>query len=189
MAGSLVGRISWIVPFCIICMYQYSLAQADSLNGYGYDIESRIAELGIELSEPKMPPGINILFVRQAGNTLYLSGNGPLKNDGSKITGKVGVDVSIEDAYAAARLTGINQLSVLKAHLGDLNRVEKIVKVLGLVNAPADFTEQPAVINGFSDLMIEVFGERGRHARSAIGASSLPWNIVCEVEMIVEVSE
>ena len=189
MSGSLVSRFNFTAIFLIICWCQYPFAQVDSLNGYGYDVEDRIAALGIELSEPEMPPGINILFVRQSGNTLYLSGNGPLRNDGSKITGKAGVDLSVEEAYEAARLTAINQLSVLKSHLGDLNRVVKIVKVLGLVNAPADFTEHPAVINGFSDLMVEVFGERGRHARSAVGASSLPWNIVCEVEMIVEVTE
>ena len=96
----------------------------------------------------------------------------------------------MDEGYEAARLTAVNQLSVLKAHLGDLNRVKKIVKVFGMVNCTPDFTDQPKVINGFSDLMVEVFGERGRHARSAaVGMSSLPWGIPCEIEMIVEVQE
>ena len=174
--------------YCIlICLAVPGLSQTKTEELYAYDIEERISELGIQLSEPKLPPGINIVFVRQSGNVLYLSGNGPILKDGTKISGKVGSELSVEEAYEAARLTGINQLSVLKTHLGDLNKVVKIVKVLGMVNAGPDFTEQPAVINGFSDLMVEVFGERGRHARSAIGVSSLPWNLVCEVEMIVEI--
>ena len=164
-------------------------AQTNPDELYSYDVESRITELDIQLSEPVLPPGINIVFVRQSGNLLYLSGNGPIRTDGSKITGKVGQDLSVEEAYEAARLTAINQLSVLKSHLGDLNKVVRIVKVLGMVNAGPEFTDQPAVINGFSDLMIEVFGDRGKHARSAVGVSSLPWNLACEVELIVEVLE
>lgn len=173
----------------LLLAFKLTLAQTDSLNGYGYDIEERIGELGIELTDPNLPPGLNILLVKQADKLVFLSGNGPLTSDGLKISGKVGRDLSIEEGYQAARLTGINQLSVLKAHLGDLNRVVRIVKVLGLVNADPNFTEQPAVINGFSDLMVEVFGERGKHARSAVGTTSLPWDLACEVEMIVEISE
>ena len=172
-----------------LCSINTSLAQQENDELYSYDVEERISELGIELTEPELPPGINIVFARRSGNMLYLSGNGPIRNDGSKISGKVGMDLTVEEAYEAARLTGINQLSVLKSQLGDLNKVVQIVKVLGMVNAGPEFTEQPAVINGFSDLMIEVFGERGKHARSAIGVSSLPWDLACEVEMIVEIKD
>jgi len=182
--------VKTIILVCLlICFGGPCLSQSRTDDLYSYDVEGRIAELGIQLTEPVLPPGINIVFVRQSGNLLYLSGNGPIQNDGTKISGKVGKDLSVEEAYEAARLTGINQLSVLKSYLGDLNRVVKIVKVLGMVNAGPDFTEQPAVINGFSDLMIEVFGDRGQHARSAIGVGSLPWNIACEVEMIVEITD
>jgi enamine deaminase RidA (YjgF/YER057c/UK114 family) len=103
------------------------------------------------------------------------------------ITGKVGQDISLEEGYAAARLVGINQLAVLKAELGSLDRVKRIVKVLGMVNCGPDFTEHPKVINGFSDLMVEVFGEKGKHARSAVGMPSLPSNIAVEIELIVEI--
>ncbi len=156
---------------------------------YDYDVEQRLVEMGIELQEPKLPPGIKIELAVQVGNLVYLSGMGPISGDGVKITGKVGVDLTIEEGYAAARLTGISHLAALKAQIGDLNKVVKIVKVLGMVNAPASFTEQPKVINGYTDLMIEVFGERGKHARSAVGMASLPWNIPCEVEAIVQVQE
>ena len=178
----------YIIIIFILNVFISSIsAQSDPDELYSYDVESRISDLGIQLHEPVLPPGINIVFVRQSGNLLYLSGNGPIRTDGSKITGKVGQDLSVEEAYVAARLTAVNQLSVLKSHLGDLNKVVRIVKVLGMVNAGPEFTDQPAVINGFSDLMIEVFGDRGKHARSAIGVSSLPWNLACEVELIVEV--
>lgn len=101
----------------------------------------------------------------------------------------MGDDLSIEEGQEAARLVGINQLAVLKAELGDLNKVKRIVKVLGMVNCQSDFTEQPKVINGFSDLMVEVFGEKGKHARSAVGMNALPSNIAVEVELIVEVED
>jgi enamine deaminase RidA (YjgF/YER057c/UK114 family) len=123
----------------------------------------------------------------RSGNLLFLAGKGPRRPDGTNVTGKVGRELTIEEGYAAARLTGINQLAVLKAELGDLRRVRRIVKVLGLVNCESTFTEQPRVINGYSDLMVEVFGEAGRHARSAVGAPALPGNIAVEVEMVVEV--
>jgi enamine deaminase RidA (YjgF/YER057c/UK114 family) len=121
------------------------------------------------------------------GNLLFLSGKGPLKDDGNYINGKVGDDLTIEQGYEAARLTGINQLSVLKSTLGDLRRVKRIVKVLGMVNSTSEFTDHPKVINGYSDLMVEVFGQRGKHARAAVGMGSLPSNIAVEIEMIVEV--
>lgn len=165
-------------------------ATATAENLYDYDIEQRLAELEIELNEVgELPPGVNIERSTQSGNLIYLSGNGPTLPNGDRITGKVGTDLSVEQGYEAARITAINHLSVLKARIGDLNKVVKIVKVLGMVNADPSFTEHPQVINGYSDLMIAVFGDRGRHARSAVGMGSLPWNMACEVEAIVELQE
>jgi enamine deaminase RidA (YjgF/YER057c/UK114 family) len=123
----------------------------------------------------------------RSGNLIFLSGKGPLKADGTSITGKVGDSISIEEGYEAARLTAINQLAVLKAMLGDLSRVKRVVKVLGMVNSNPEFTDHPKVINGYSDLMVAVFREKGKHARAAVGMGSLPGNIAVEIEMIVEV--
>ena len=150
------------------------------------DPEARLAELGITLPSASAPVANYVNAVR-TGNLVFLAGKGPRKPDGTNVTGKVGTDLTIEEGYAAARLTGINQLAALKAEIGDLRRVRRIVKVLGLVNCDSSFTDQPRVINGFSDLMVEVFGEAGKHARSAVGAPSLPGGIAVEVEMIVEV--
>ena len=158
-------------------------------NLYDYDIEQRLDSLGIKLNVPKLPKGVKIELAVRSNNLIYLSGNGPRTNDGVRITGKIGTDLTIEEGYAAARQTAINHISILKSEIGDLNNVVKIVKVLGMVNAESHFTQQPAVINGYSDLMVEVFGERGRHARSAVGMASLPWNLACEVEAIIEVKE
>jgi enamine deaminase RidA (YjgF/YER057c/UK114 family) len=129
----------------------------------------------------------NYVNAVRTGNLIFLAGKGPSKPDGTNVTGKVGTDLTIDEGYEAARLTAINQLSVLKAELGDLKRVKRIVKVLGMVNCGPDFTDQPKVINGYSDLMVAVFGERGKHARAAVGMGSLPSNIAVEVEMVVEV--
>ncbi|HVE70317.1 MAG TPA: RidA family protein [Thermoanaerobaculia bacterium] len=148
--------------------------------------EARLAELGITLPSASAPVANYVNAVR-TGNLVFLAGKGPRRADGTNVTGKVGTDLTIEEGYAAARLTGINQLAALKAEIGDLRRVRRIVKVLGLVNCDPSFTDQPRVINGFSDLMVEVFGEAGKHARSAVGAPSLPGGIAVEVEMIVEV--
>ena len=153
-----------------------------------YDPEAKLIELGIELTPPSAPVANYVNAVR-TGNLIFLSGKGPKKSDGENITGKVGADLSIEQGYEAARVVGINQLSVLKAELGNLNKVKRIVKVLGMVNCPAEFTDQPKVVNGYSDLMVEVFGNRGKHARAAVGMGSLPGNIAIEVEMVVEVEE
>lgn len=158
-------------------------------NLYDYDIEERLTELGIELHIRELPPGISIESATQSGNLIYLSGNGPTLPNGDRIIGKVGTELSIEQGNEAARITAINHLAVLKARIGDLNKVVRIVKVMGMVNADPAFTEHPQVINGYSDLMIAVFGDRGRHARSAIGMGSLPWNMACEVEAIVEIQE
>jgi enamine deaminase RidA (YjgF/YER057c/UK114 family) len=152
------------------------------------DVEARLQELGIELPEVGAPVANFVLAVR-TGDLVFCSGNGPMQSDGTWYTGKVGDDLTIEQGYEAARLTAIQQLAVLKAELGDLNKVKRVVKVLGMVNAAPDFTDHPKVINGFSDLMVEVFGEKGKHARAAVGMSSLPFGIACEIEMIVEVED
>jgi enamine deaminase RidA (YjgF/YER057c/UK114 family) len=151
------------------------------------DPEARLAELKIELRAPGKPVANYVKYVR-TGNLLFLAGEGPAKGDGTFVTGKVGQDLTVEQGYEAARLTGIAMLGTLKEAVGgDLRKVRRIVKVLGLVNCPPDFKDQPKVINGFSDLMVAVFGDQGRHARSAVGATALPAGIAVEVEMIVEV--
>ena len=154
----------------------------------GYDPEAKLSALGIELSTPSAPVANYVNAVR-TGNIIFLAGKGPLKANGENITGKLGADLSIEEGYEAARITGINQLSVLKAELGNLNKVKRIVKVKGMVNAAPEFTDHPKVINGYSDLMVAVFGEKGKHARAAIGMGSLPSNIAVEIDMVVEVYE
>lgn len=150
------------------------------------DPESKLKELEITLFKPSVPMANYVKAVR-TGNLIYLAGHGPTKADGTNITGKVGKDLSLEQGYKAARQTAISILSTLKAEIGSLKKVKRIVKVLGMVNCTDSFTDQPKVINGFSDLMVAVFGEKGKHARSAVGMNSLPSNIAVEVEMIVEV--
>lgn len=150
------------------------------------DAEARLKEKGIVLTTPGKPVA-NYVNVVRVGNLLFLAGKGPTKPDGSNITGKVGKDLTIEQGYEAARLTAINHLAVLKAELGSLNKVKRIVKVLGMVNCTEDFKDQPKVVNGYSDLMVEIFGDKGKHARSAVGMYALPSNIAVEVEVIVEV--
>ncbi|HLG38095.1 MAG TPA: RidA family protein [Chitinophagaceae bacterium] len=150
------------------------------------DAETKLKEKGILLIPPSKPIANYVNAVR-AGNLLYLSGKGPSKADGSYITGKIGKDLTIEQGYEAARLTAINHLSVLKTELGSLNKVKRIVKVLGMVNCAEDFKDQPKVINGYSDLMVEIFGDKGKHARSAVGMASLPFGMAVEVELILEI--
>jgi enamine deaminase RidA (YjgF/YER057c/UK114 family) len=148
--------------------------------------EEKLKELKVELFKPSAPMA-NYVKVVRTGNLLFLSGHGPTRADGSNITGKVGRDLTTEQGYEAAKQTGIALLSTLKAEIGDLSKVKRIVKVLGMVNCTENFTDQPKVINGFSDLMVAVFGDKGRHARSAVGMYALPSNIAVEIEMIVEV--
>lgn len=150
--------------------------------------DARIVELNLELPEAPSPGGTYSPAV-QAGNMLYVSGHGPVQSDGTMITGKVGTDLSEEEGIAAARQVGLTILATLKSQLGSLDRIERIVKVLGMVNAAPDFKTQPTVINGFSDLMVDVFGEGGRAARSAIGMGSLPGNIAVEIEAIIQLKE
>jgi enamine deaminase RidA (YjgF/YER057c/UK114 family) len=150
------------------------------------DFDKKFNELGIQLITINNPAA-NYVRAVWSGNLLFLAGTGPTKADGTSITGKVGRDLTVEQGYEAARVASIAILSVLKNELGDLNKVKRIVKVLGLVNGHSDFTDQPKVINGFSDLMVGVFGEKGKHARSAIGVNSLPSGIAVEIEIVVEI--
>ncbi len=150
------------------------------------DVEEKLKKMGIVLPSPT-PPAANYVNSVRSDKLIFMAGKGPSKPEGGYITGKVGKDLTVEQGYEAARLVGIAQLAALKAEIGDLNRVKRIVKVLGMVNATADFTNHPEVINGFSDFMFEVFGDRGKHARAAVGMHSLPRNIAVEIEMIVEV--
>jgi len=168
-----------------VCVNQ-SPAAAGTISTSPYE---RLAALGITL--PASPPPIaNFVTHVQEGNMLYLSGQGPREADGFMHVGKVGAEVDVEAAYRHARMTGINLLSVMHEALGDLSRVKRVVKLLGMVNAVPDFLDHPAVINGCSDLLIDVFGEEaGPHARSAVGFGSLPGNITVEIEAIVAIKD
>lgn len=149
--------------------------------------EARIKELGITLPPPPKPAGNYVPGVR-VGNLLFLSGHGPIHAEGkTRPKGKVGRDISPEEGYKIAREVGINLLGSARSLLGSLDKVKRVVKVLGMVNSAEGFGEQPKVINGFSDLMVEVFGDKGKHARSAVGAGSLPLNVAVEVEAVAEV--
>ena len=149
--------------------------------------EKNLKALGITLPLVSSPVA-NYVNAVQTGNLLYLSGKGPLPVDGKRPCGKLGREFTIEQGYEHARTTGLDLIAVMKAELGNLDRVKRIVKVLGMVNCVPDFTDPPKVINGASDLFVAVFGEKGRHARSAVGLSSLPMGIPVEIEMIVEVA-
>ena len=147
--------------------------------------EARLKELGIVL--PPLPkPVANYLPYRLAGNILYLAGQGPREN-GVNLSGKLGTDISVEEGYRRARLVGLGLLAAMRDALGSLDRVDYIVKLLGMVNAVPDFNDSPKVINGCSDLFVEVFGDAGRHARSAVGNVMLPNQISVEIEGIVAV--
>ncbi len=150
------------------------------------DIEKKLKEMGITLPAPQKPIANYVKAVR-VGNLVFLAGHGPANADGTYVTGKLGKDLTIPQGYEAAKLTGLNLLTSLKAEIGDLNKVKRIVKVLGMVNCTVDFADQPKVINGFSDFMVTVFGENGKHARSAVGMYALPLNMAVEIEMIVEI--
>ncbi|HEY8500101.1 MAG TPA: RidA family protein [Clostridia bacterium] len=151
------------------------------------NVYDRLKELNIELNPAPVPVG-EFEHVRRVGNLLYVSGQGSFYAQ-EWIKGKAGLEVSIEDAQRGARYCVLNTLSVLQDYLGDLNRIKKVVKILGFVNCTPDFNEEPKVLNGASKTLIEIFGEAGRHARSAIGSNNLPMNIVCEIESIFEIYE
>lgn len=149
--------------------------------------EQRLKELKIELPETPTPVAVYTPAVL-VGNTLYASGHGPRRLNGDRVVGKVGADMTLEEGKEAARLVGLQVLSTVRAKLGSLDRVVRVAKVLGMVNCTPDFTQQPQVINGFSELMVEIFGEEpGKAARSAVGMSSLPGGIPVEIEAIFEV--
>ncbi len=151
-------------------------------------IEARLEELGIALPEQAPPPIANYVPGVRVGNLIFLSGLGPAeREDGATLSGKVGRDLTQEEGYEAARLTGINILARMRGEAGSLDNVKRVVKLLGMVNCDPEFNQQPAVINGCSDLFVEVFGDAGRHARSAVGMASLPNDIPVEIEVIIEV--
>lgn len=148
--------------------------------------EAKLKELGITLPAVGQPLANYVPAVR-AGNLIFLAGHGPAQPWGPTATGKVGKDLTVQQGYEAAKNVGINMLATLRGEIGDLGKVRRIVKVMGMVNAVDGFTQQPEVINGFSDLMVAVFGDRGKHARAAVGMGSLPRNLSVEIEMVVEV--
>ena len=169
-----------LVGALVLALVSASTTSAQTTGG----AEDNLKQKNIVLPPPAAPVANYVPAVR-VGNLLFLSGSGP---DQSAPRGKVGKDLSLEQGYQAARATGLNLLATTRATLGSLNRVKRIVKVLGMVNSAPGFTDQPKVINGFSDLMVEVFGEAiGKHARSAVGMAELPFNIPVEIEMILEV--
>ena len=145
--------------------------------------EQRLAELGLELPEVTAPIA-NYVPYRIAGQLLYVSGQGPRRPDGSYKIGRLGKDMTVEQGYAEAQLTGLHLLAVAKQALGELSRIEAVIKLLGMVSAEPDFGDQPKVINGCSDLLVNVLGEAGRHARSAVGMGSLPNRMAVEIEAI-----
>ena len=145
--------------------------------------EKRLAELGLELPPPPRPVATYVTALR-LGDLLYISGHGPWCGDGSLLTGKLGYDMDVPAGAAAARQTGLAILATIRHELGSLDRVGQLVKTFGMVNATPEFTEHPRVINGFSDLMVEVFGASGKGARSAVGVASLPGNIAVEIEAV-----
>ena len=148
--------------------------------------EEKLKSMGLRLPEP-MEPLANYVTAVVDGEILYTSGAGCFEKGKPKYQGKVGAEVSLEEGYDAARITALNLLSTIKAKIGDLDRVQKVIKLLGFVNSAPDFHRQPEVINGASDLLVELFGETGKHARSALGTSNLPMNIPVEIEMIVRI--
>ena len=152
------------------------------------DFDKRLKDLNIILAKPSAPLASYVKIVR-VSNLIFTAGHGPDKPDGTRVTGRVGDDLTLEQGQEAARLTAISLLSSLKAELGDLNKVKRIVKVLGMVQSTPEFKDQPKVMNAFSDLMVQVFGEKGKHARSAVGMSALPANWAIEIEMVIEVED
>jgi enamine deaminase RidA (YjgF/YER057c/UK114 family) len=151
-------------------------------------IETRLKEMGLELPAPGKPMANYVTAVR-TGNLVFLSGHGPVLENGNLITGKVGADLTLEEGYKAARQVALVLLASLKSEIGNLDKVRRVVKLLGMVNCAPDFVDQPKVVNGASDLLVEIFGEKGKHARSAVGMNALPSNIAVEIEMIAEIED
>ena len=172
-------NIKFLLPF--FCLFSLTCSAQ-------IDFDKKLKDLNIQLIPPTKPVANYVKAVR-SGNLIFLAGHGPSKADGTNITGKVGKDLTIEQGVEAARITAISLLSTLKAEVGDLNKVKRIVKVTGWVNCPPDFFDQPKVMNGCSDLLVAVFAEKGKHARAALGANSLPFNFAVEIEMVIEVED
>ena len=167
-----------------IALFSFSTAQVS----FAQTPDEQLDKLGIILPKPTVPTANFVKYV-QTGNLIFLAGHGPA-NMTDEMRGKLGKDLSIEQGYGAARATAVSLLATLKDALGgDLSRVNRIVRVVGMVNSDPHFYDQPKVINGCSDLLVEVFGEKGKHARAAVGMASLPSNIPVEIEMIVEVRD
>src|SRR6516165_2715036 len=163
-----------------------SNTSASAQQAAGGSAEARLRELGIL---PKVPaPVANYVPAARLGNVIFLAGTGPLKPDGKLATGKVGIDVTLDEANQHARLVGLVLLAVMRQELGSLDKVVRIGRVFGMVNAAPNFVDHPKVINGCSDLFVQVFGDRGRHARCAVGMGSLPFNITVEIEAVIEVA-
>jgi len=149
------------------------------------NVDARLAELGIVLP-PVFPPVANYLPCSRAGDLLFVGGHGP--TDGADtIIGKVGTDLTLEQGRSAARMTALSLLATMRAELGSLDRVQQVIKVFGMVNVGGDFDQMPAVIDGCSDLLVEVFGESGRHTRSAVGVAALPFGIAVEIELVARI--
>jgi enamine deaminase RidA (YjgF/YER057c/UK114 family) len=148
--------------------------------------EDRLTELGITLP-PARPPSANFVRAKRVGNLLYVAGHGPAREDGTRITGRVGTDLTLEEGYIAARLAGLGILATVRAAVGSLDRVRQVVKVFGMVNSAVGLDRQAEVMNGFSDLMVEVFGDEGRHARTVVGVGELPRGIAVDIEAILEI--
>ena len=187
--GTMSSRAGFVdgprmVLVLVVALMFAGVARVDSAEGP----EAALKRLGIELPEPAAPVANYVKAVR-TGNLVFLAGHGPTRPEGGYVTGRVGEGgLTVEQGYDAARLAGISLLASLRAEIGSLDKVRRVVKVLGMVNAEPGFTQQPEVINGASDLFVEIFGDSGKHARAAVGMGSLPRNIAVEIEMIVEVA-
>ena len=186
--GFLSNCVLVAAPLAAICVIFFAI-RAPAAGGREATPEQRLGELKLALPEVSQPSNPYVRAVR-VGNTLYVSGHGPRRRDGASFKGKVGTDLSLAQGKEAARAVGLNVLASVRHTLGSLDKVVRVAKVLGMVNCTTDFTQQPAVINGFSELMVEVFGEeKGKGARSAVGMGSLPGNIPVEIEAIFEVRD
>ena len=172
------------MKYIIVLLFIFS-----SLSLHAQTVDEKIKQLGLALPPVSKPIANYVKYVR-TGNLIFLAGHGPSKTDGTNVTGKVGKDLSIEQGYEAAKIAALSLIATLKDALGgDLSKVKRIVKVNGYVNCLPDFTDHPKVINGCSDLLVALFGEKGKHARAAMGMVALPSNIAVEIEMIVEVED
>jgi enamine deaminase RidA (YjgF/YER057c/UK114 family) len=189
-AAICLGRMKPLLFYVTVLLVTicHGIAPPFSLAQQNLDPEQRLKELALILPEPTRPLANYVPAVR-TGSLLFVAGHGPCGTPTDKSTGKVGRERTVEEGYAAARQTALCLLATLKAELGSLKKVNRIVRVFGMVNATDGFDQHPKVINGCSDLLVSVFGERGKHARAAVGMASLPFNWTVEIEMLVEVSD